>query len=104
MCYGYKQRIPSLNNNACLTKHVRRRHWDRVREDTAVRVSGGNENVRRLVSFCDERRLYVGNTYFKHKNIRKHTRAARGSDRMEAMSVVDSVLVKKYMRVVKRKS
>ena len=35
----------------------------------AFRVSGENENARRVVEFCAERGMCVGNTYFEHKSL-----------------------------------
>ena len=35
----------------------------------AFRVPGENENGRRVVKFCAERGLCVGNTYFEHKGV-----------------------------------
>ena len=34
----------------------------------AFRVPGENDNSRRVVEFCEERGLCVGNTYFKHRS------------------------------------
>ena len=56
-----------------------------------------NDNGRRLVKFCAEKGLCVGNTYFKHRSLHKYTRVARGSDGMEVKSMIDLVLVKKDM-------
>ena len=58
---------------------------------------GENENGRRVVEFCAERGLCVGNTYFEHKNLHNYTRVARGQDGVEAKSMIDLVLVKKDM-------
>ena len=44
----------------------------------AFGVSGENDNSRRVVEFCEERGLCVGNTYFKHRSGPKYTRVARG--------------------------
>ena len=43
----------------------------------AFRVPGDNEKGRRVVEFCAERGLCVGNTYFEHKGLHKYTRVAR---------------------------
>ena len=40
----------------------------------------GENNNRRVVDFCAERVLCVGNTYFKHKSLHKYTRVAKGQD------------------------
>ena len=39
----------------------------------------------------------MGNTYFEHKSLRKHTRVAMGQDGLEANSMIDLVLVKMNM-------
>ena len=46
---------------------------DRTREDIicAFGVPGENDNGRRVVVFCSERVLCVGNTYFKHLSLHK---------------------------------
>ena len=49
------------------------------------------------MEFCAERGLCVGNTYFKHRNLHKYTRVARGQDRVELKSMIDLVLVKRDM-------
>ena len=50
-----------------------------------------------MTDFCGERRLYVGNTYFKHQSFPKYTRVARGQHGAEVMSMIGLVLVKKDM-------
>ena len=60
-------------------------------------VPGEIENWRRVVEFCAERGLCVGNTYFEHKSLHKYTRVARGHDGVEVKSMIDLVLVKKDM-------
>ena len=50
-----------------------------------------------MVEFCAERALSVGFTYFKHKNLYKYTRVARGQDGVEVKSMIDLELVKKDM-------
>ena len=54
-------------------------------------------NGRRVVEYCAERGLCVGNTYFKHRSLHKYTRVAKGQDGMEVKSMIDLVLVKKDM-------
>ena len=44
----------------------------------ALGVPGENDNGRRVVEFCEERGLCVGNTYFKHRSMHKYTRVAKG--------------------------
>ena len=53
---------------------------DRMRASItgAFRVPGENDNGRRVVEFCAERGLCVGNTYFKHRNLLKYTRGQGG--------------------------
>ena len=63
----------------------------------AFGVPEENDNGRRVVEFCAERELCVGNTYFKHRNLHKYTRAPRGQDRVEVQSMIDLVLEKKDM-------
>ena len=63
----------------------------------AFEVPGKNENGRRVVDFCGERSLCVGNTYFEHKNLHKYTRVARGQDEVEVKSMIDLLLVKRDM-------
>ena len=72
---------------------------DRVRPSItgAFGVTGENDNTRRVMEFCAERGLCVGNTYFEHKSLHKYTRVARGQDGVEAKSMIDLVLVKKDM-------
>ena len=36
-------------------------------------------------------------TYFKHRNLHKHTRVARGQDRVKIKSMIVLVLVKRYV-------
>ena len=58
----------------------------------AFGVPGENDNGRRVVEFCAERSLCVGNTYFKHKNLHKYTKVARGQDGVEAKIMIDLLL------------
>ena len=60
-------------------------------------VPGENYNGKRVVEFCAERGLCVGNIYFTHRSLHKYTRVARGQDRVEVNSMIDLVLVKKDM-------
>ena len=50
-----------------------------------------------VAEFCTERGLCMSNTYFKHRNLHKYTRVARGQDGMEIKSMIDLVLVKRDM-------
>ena len=60
-------------------------------------VSGKNDNGSRLVEFCAERGLCVGNTYFEHMSLNKYTKVARGQDGVEVKGMINLVLVKKDM-------
>ena len=64
---------------------------DRVRVNiTGVfGFSGRNDNGKRVVTFCSERRLCVCNTHLKYKS--------RDQDGMEVQSMIELVLVKKDM-------
>ena len=64
-------------------------------EIDAFGIPGENENRRRVVEFCAERGMCVGNTYFEHKSLHKYTRVARGQDGVEVKSMIDLELVKK---------
>ena len=72
---------------------------DRTRADIAgaFGVSGENDNGRRVVEFCEERGLCVGNTYFKHRGLHKYTRVARDRDGVEIKIMIDLALVKRDM-------
>ena len=54
------------------------------------------------MEFCAERRLCVGNTYFKHKSLHKYTRVARAQEGVEIESMIDLVMVKKICCVLGR--
>ena len=56
---------------------------------------GENDNGRRVLEFCAERGLSVGNTYFKHRSLYKYTRVSRAQDGVKIKSMIDLVLVKK---------
>ena len=60
----------------------------------AFGVPGENYNGRRVVEFCAESGLCVGNTYFRHKGLHKYTKMAEAK---EVKSMVDMVFVKKDM-------
>ena len=45
------------------------------------------KNVRRVVEFCAERGMRVGNTYFEYKNLHMYTGVARGQDAVEVKSI-----------------
>ena len=61
------------------------------------RVPIENDIGRKVADFCAERWVCVGNIYFKHKSLHKYTRVARGQNRVEVISMIDLVLVKKDM-------
>ena len=50
-----------------------------------------------MVEFCAERRLCVGNKYFKHRSLHKDTRVARAHAGVEVKSMIDLVVVKMEM-------
>ena len=58
----------------------------------AFGVPGENDNGRRVVEFCVQRGLCVGNTYFEQRSSHKSARVARGQDRDEVKSMIDLVL------------
>ena len=60
-------------------------------------VPGEDDNVRRVVELCAERRLCLDDTYFGHNSLHEYTRVANGQDRVEVKSIIDMVLVTKYM-------
>ena len=56
-----------------------------------------NDNCKRVVEFCAERGLCVGNALFKPTSLNKYKRVARGQDGVELKSMIDLVLVKRDM-------
>ena len=56
-----------------------------------------NNNRGRVVEFCAERRLCVGNMSFEHKSLQMYTRVASLQNGVEVKSKIDLVLVKKDM-------
>ena len=46
----------------------------------AFGVPGENDNGRRVVEFCTERGVCVGNTYFKHRSLHMYTGVLRGQN------------------------
>ena len=58
----------------------------------AFGVPGENDNIRKVVEFCAERVLCVGNTYFEHRSLHKYTRVVNVQDGMEVKSMIDLVL------------
>ena len=70
------------------------RNRTRVCITGAFRVRGENDNVRRVVEFCAERGLRVGNTYLKHRSLHKYISVASCQDGVEIKSMIDLVLVK----------
>ena len=63
----------------------------------AFGVPGENDNGRKRVEFCEERRLCMGSTYFKYKSVHKYTKVARDCDGVKNKSMIDLVLVKRGM-------
>ena len=60
-------------------------------------VPGKNDNGRRVVEFCAERGLHVGNRYFKHRSLHKYTRVSRGQDGLDMLRYVNDVKVVRGM-------
>ena len=67
--------------------------WTRAGITGAFGVPGKNDNGRRVVEFCTEKGLCLGNTYFKHRSAHKYTRVAKGQGGVENKSMIDLVLV-----------
>ena len=63
----------------------------------AFGAPGENDNGRRVVTFCAERRLCVRNTYFEHRGLHKNTRGAIGQDGVDIKSMINLELVKRDM-------
>ena len=63
----------------------------------AFGVPRENDNGRRVVEFCEERELCVGNAYFKHRSVHKYTRVEEGQGGVETKRMIDLVLVKRNM-------
>ena len=63
----------------------------------AFGVPREKENGGRVVEFCAESGLCVGNTYFEHKNLKKYISVAREHDGVAVKSMIDLVLVKNDM-------
>ena len=61
----------------------------------SVEVPRENGNERKMVEFCTNRRVCVGNIYFKHKSLHNYTKVARGQDGIGLKNMIDLVLVKK---------
>ena len=64
---------------------------------SAFGIPGENDGERSVVDFCSDMGLYASNTYFKLKNLFMYTRETRGPDGVQVMSMINLVLVKKYM-------
>ena len=63
----------------------------------AFGVPEEKDNGRRVVEFCAERGLCVGNTYFEYRSLHKYTKVARGQYIVEVKNMIDLVLVKMDM-------
>ena len=63
----------------------------------AFGVPGENDEGRRVVEFCEESGLCVGNAYFKYISVHKYAKVAKGRDDVEIKSMTDLVLVKRGM-------
>ena len=44
---------------------------------------------KRVVKFCAERELCVGNTYFEHKSLHKSTSVGRSQDGVDVKNMID---------------
>ena len=51
-------------------------------------ILGENWKRRRVINFCGEKGLCVGNTNFEHNSLHKYTRVARDQDGMKVMSMI----------------
>ena len=58
-------------------------------------IRGENDYGKRVVEFCGERELYVGNTYFKQGSLHKYKRVAMGQDGVVVKIMIDLLLVKR---------
>lgn len=63
----------------------------------AFRVVGENEDGREVTDFSGDWGMCVSNIYFYHKNTYNHTRVVLCTDGTEVKSMIDFILVKKYM-------
>ena len=63
----------------------------------AFGAPGQNDKDRTAMEFYDEKRLCVGNTYFKPRSLHKYKRGARGQDGVVVKSMIDLVLVRRDM-------
>ena len=62
-----------------------------------MEFEGENENGRKVIDFCANRGMCVGNTFFDHKSVHKYTRVGTDRNGNEVKSLIDLVLVKKEM-------
>ena len=51
-------------------------------------VSGANENGRKLIEMCTEKRLSLGNTFFEKKNIHQFTWVSGVDDRKRLLDFI----------------
>ena len=58
----------------------------------AFRVPGENDNSRRVVEFCAERGMCIGNKYLEHRSLHKYTKVARDQDGVKVKSMMDPLL------------
>ena len=63
-------------------------------------VPGENRNGRRVIDFCAEKGLCVGNAYFKHESLAKYTRGLEAKI-TEVISTIDLGIVKKSCATVR---
>ena len=64
-------------------------------ECVEARRGGGEWKRKRLLQFCAENELVVGNTWFQHKDIHKFTWECRGKNQR---FIIDYILVRKGMK------
>ena len=83
----------------CIWRDLNRWIGDNTRANItdAFGVPGENDNSGRVVDFCAEKGLCVGNTYFKHRSLHKYTIVAMGQDKVDIKSMIDLLLVKRDM-------
>ena len=55
----------------------------------AFRVPGENDKKRRVVGFCAEMGVCVGNKYFEHKSLLTYAGMATGQDGLEVKSMIE---------------
>ena len=94
----WNRTLDSIGNRyrLCILGHLILWIRDRTRGSItgAFGVLGENDKGRRVMKFCTENELCMGNTYFKQRSLHQYTRVARGQG-VELKSIIDLVLVKR---------